>query len=60
MDSDKIPTIEFIGDGIDEIVTGHETTYEFYDLSGLRVFRPVKGKIYIVKGSDGTVRKIIY
>lgn len=58
MDSDKTPTMGFAG--IDAVTDRSDVTYEFYDLAGFRVSRPVSGRLYIVRGSDGTARKIVY
>lgn len=37
-----------------------DTDYVVYDMTGQKVKHPVKGNIYILKYSDGTVKKIIF
>lgn len=47
--------------GIESAVVDSETeNVEYYDITGQKVVRPNRGSIYIVRTSDGNVRKMIF
>ncbi len=46
--------------GVDDIWVEGSKDLDFYDLNGLRVAHPVKGSIYLVRTTDGKVRKVKY
>lgn len=45
--------------GMPEVGTGNATDAEYFNLQGLKVSRPAKGEIYLMR-KDGKVRKVLY
>ena len=45
--------------GIENVVTGADGEYRFFNLQGLEVKNPERGKIYIVVGPDGAATKAL-
>lgn len=57
MDSDKTPTLSGVGEIAVDNASG---PVRYYDLNGFAVANPQRGAIYIVRGADGKVRKVVF
>lgn len=47
-------------DGIDDILADKDGSLQYFTLEGIKVVKPEKGQLYIVRNSSGKTAKIIY